>query len=114
MSDYIPQRGDICWLDLEPNKGKEIGKYRPCLILSERKFNKQMGTLMCCPISTSIRGGSFEVPVAGLKKPSVVVSNFVYTLDFRDRKLKKIGKADLTALRDVTQRLAVILGTNNF
>ncbi|WP_277347121.1 MULTISPECIES: type II toxin-antitoxin system PemK/MazF family toxin [unclassified Vibrio] len=34
MAQYIPKRNDIIWLDFEPVKGKEIGKYRPALVLS--------------------------------------------------------------------------------
>jgi len=34
---YIPQRNDIVWLDFEPVKGKEIGKYRPAFVKKEKK-----------------------------------------------------------------------------
>ncbi|MEZ9426612.1 type II toxin-antitoxin system PemK/MazF family toxin, partial [Vibrio lentus] len=56
MAQYIPKRNDIIWLDFEPVKGKEIGKYRPALVLSSKEYNQQTGLLICCPISTSIRG----------------------------------------------------------
>ena len=36
---YVPERNDIVWLDFEPTKGKEIGKYRPALVLSGRAYN---------------------------------------------------------------------------
>lgn len=63
---YVPKRNDIVWLDFEPTKGKEIGKYRPALILSHEIYNKT-GLIICCPISTSIRGAITEVPIEGLK-----------------------------------------------
>uniref|UniRef100_UPI002016E96C type II toxin-antitoxin system PemK/MazF family toxin n=2 Tax=Escherichia coli TaxID=562 RepID=UPI002016E96C len=50
---FVPKRGDICWLDFEPQKGKEIGKYRPALILSHEQYNRLTGLVICCPISTS-------------------------------------------------------------
>ncbi|EBF7357621.1 MazF family transcriptional regulator, partial [Salmonella enterica subsp. enterica serovar Edinburgh] len=53
---FIPKRGDICWLDFEPTNGKEIGKYRPVLILSHETYNRLTGLVICCPISTSVRG----------------------------------------------------------
>ncbi|EEV7173302.1 type II toxin-antitoxin system PemK/MazF family toxin, partial [Escherichia coli] len=49
---FVPKRGDICWLDFEPQKGKEIGKYRPALILSHEQYNRLTGLVICCPIST--------------------------------------------------------------
>ncbi|HHF7350926.1 TPA: type II toxin-antitoxin system PemK/MazF family toxin [Legionella anisa] len=37
-------------LDFEPTKGKEIGKYRPSLILSLQAYNANTGLAICCPI----------------------------------------------------------------
>nr|AKN36374.1 Programmed cell death toxin MazF [Vibrio tasmaniensis]AKN37140.1 Programmed cell death toxin MazF [Vibrio genomosp. F6] len=47
MAQYIPKRNDIIWLDFEPVKGKEIGKYRPALVLSSKEYNQQTGLLIC-------------------------------------------------------------------
>ena len=74
---YVPERRDVVWLDFEPTKGKEIGKYRPALVLSSRDYNRRTGLLICCPISTSIRGGPTEVPIGNLDEPSVVAANLV-------------------------------------
>ena len=51
MATYIPHRNDIIFLDFEPTKGKEIGKYRPALVLSSREYQQKTGLLICCPIS---------------------------------------------------------------
>ena len=40
MAQYLPERNDIIMLDFEPVKGKEIGKYRPALVLSSKQYNK--------------------------------------------------------------------------
>lgn len=72
MPDYIPERGDIVWLDFEPAKGKAIGKYRPALVSSSLVYNQQTGLLICCPVSTSIRGAATEVPVGNLAAPAGV------------------------------------------
>ncbi|MFN2219988.1 MAG: type II toxin-antitoxin system PemK/MazF family toxin, partial [Anaerolineae bacterium] len=66
---YTPARNDIVWLDFEPTKGKEIGKYRPALVLSSEAYNDRTGLLICTPISTSIRGAITEVPVSNLDQP---------------------------------------------
>ena len=58
---YIPDRNDLVWLDFEPTKGKEIGKYHPALALSSRLYSEKSGLLICCPISTSIRGHLTEI-----------------------------------------------------
>lgn len=109
---YIPDRRDVVWLDFEPQKGKEAGKYRPALILSSKAYAKQTGLVICCPISSSIRGTLSEVPVSGLDKPSVVASSIVQTLSWRERKVKFILTADKDCFTAVLQRLLPLLGLN--
>lgn len=109
---YIPDRCDVIFLDFEPKKGKEVGKYRPALVLSSKEYNKQTGLLICCPISTSIRGHVSEVPVTGLDKPSVVASTIVQTLSWNERKAKYITKVSHETFGDVLQRLLPMIGTN--
>lgn len=107
---YIPEREDIVWLDFEPTKGKEIGKYRPALVLSSKTYNRKTGLLICCPISTSIRGGLTEVTVKNLDKPSVVAASLVQTLSWKNRKVRFIAKAEQDVQRSVLQRLLPLLG----
>lgn len=108
----IPDREDIIWLDFEPTKGKEIGKYRPAFVLSSKAYYQQTGLLICCPISTSISGGLTEVPVKNLDKPSVVASSLVQTLSWKERKAKLIIKAESGILKAVLQRLLPLIGAS--
>ncbi len=110
MAQYIPKRNDIIWLDFEPVKGKEIGKYRPALVLSSKEYNEQTGLLICCPISTSIRGQATEVPVNNLDKPSVVTSSLIQTLSWKDRNSKMITTAENGVMEDVLLRLIPLIG----
>ena len=107
---YIPERNDIVWLDFEPTKGKEIGKYRPALVLSARLYHEKTGLLICCPISTSIRGGATEVPLDNLDQPSVVAASLIQTLSWTDRKVKFIAHADAGVLREVLMRILPLIG----
>ncbi|MPV86050.1 type II toxin-antitoxin system PemK/MazF family toxin [Ostreibacterium oceani] len=106
---YLPDRNDIVWLDFEPTKGKEIGKYRPALILSSKAYSKACGLLICCPISTSIRHTQTEVLITGLDQPSVVASNLIQTLDYRHRKIKFIAKAEPGVFESVLTRLIPLI-----
>lgn len=113
MAQYIPKRNDIIWLDFEPVKGKEIGKYRPALVLSSKEYNQQTGLLICCPISTSIRGQATEVPVMNLDKPSVVASSLIQTLSWKDRNAKKITTSENGVMEDVLLRLIPLIGAES-
>ncbi len=109
---YIPDRNDIAWIDFEPTKGKEIGKYRPALVLSAKKYNEHAKQLICCPISTSLRGHMMEVPVHNLDKPSAVIANLVRTVEWGIRDIKFIAHAEDGVMTAVLQRLIPLIGAD--
>lgn len=113
MAQYVPNRNDIIWLDFDPTKGKDIGKYRPALVLSSKQYNKQTGLLICCPISTSIRGTTTEVPVDNLDKPSVVTSSLIQTLSWKDHKADFIAKAENGVMDQVLVRIIPLIGADS-
>ncbi len=110
---YYPARNDIVWLDFEPTKGKEIGKYRPAFVLSSVKYNQQTGLLICCPISTSIRGHQTEVVIHNLSTPSVIAASIIQTLSWKDRKVKFIAQAEPGVIDDVLCRLLPLIGAEH-
>jgi len=109
---YTPDRNDIIWLDFSPSKGKEIGKYRPALILSSKEYNNKTGLLICSPISTSIRGGATEVKINNLDSPSVVAASLIQTLSWMDRKVQFITKAETGVMDDVLMRIIPLIGAD--
>jgi mRNA interferase MazF len=111
---YTPGRNDIVWLDFEPTKGKEIGKYRPALIMSSKAYSTASGLIICCPISTSIRNTPTEVKIANLDRLCVVTSNLVQTLDYRHRKVKFIAKAENGVFEDVLVRLIPLIAGDEY
>lgn len=113
-TQYIPERNHIIWLDFEPKKGKEIGKYRPALVLSSQKYNKQTGLLICCPISTSIRGHFSEVQINNLEITSVVATSIIQTLSWKERKAKFITTAESDIYYEVIARIIPIIGADQF
>ncbi len=112
--DYIPQRNHIVYLDFEPTKGKEIGKYRPALILSSMEYNKNTGLVILCPISTSIRGALTEVSINNLEKPSVVAASLIQTLSWKERKIKFLVDAESHVMDEVLVRLLPLIGADRF
>jgi mRNA interferase MazF len=110
MAAYIPERGEIVWLDFEPAKGREIGKYRPALVLSSSQYNHQTGLLICCPVSTSNRGAATEVLLSNLEEPSVVAANLIQTLSWRERHVTFAAKAEPGVFEQVLLRVLPLIG----
>lgn len=108
---YIPKRNDIVWLDFDPSKGKEIGKYRPALVLSSEEYNRKSGLLICCPISTSARGAPTEVAVDNIENGnSVVAANLIQTLSWKERRVKFVTEAESGVIDEVLLRIIPFIG----
>ena len=82
--DYTPQRGDIVWLNFNPQIGREQTGRRPAVVLSPGSYNGKVGLLLACPITSQVKGYPFEVAIPpGLKIRGVVLSDQVKSLDWR-------------------------------
>jgi mRNA interferase MazF len=98
---YVPDAGDIVWLDFDPRVGHEQAGHRPALVLSPASYNNKTSLMVCCPMTTQIKGYPFEVVIAG-KTPSVVLSDQVKSLDWRKRRAGRKGvvtPAELAIIR---------------
>jgi mRNA interferase MazF len=66
-TSYVPERGDVVWINLNPQSGREQAGRRPALVLSKSKYNGKVGLLLVCPLTNKKKGYPFEVAVpAGL------------------------------------------------
>ena len=108
-SRYIPELGDIVWVDFTPQSGHEQKGRRPALILSPAIYNAKSGLCLCAPITSKIKGYPFEVALA-LDKPSVVLSDQIKSIDFHARHIEFIKKADKSTLQEVRSNIMQLLG----
>lgn len=106
---YVPDAGDIVWLDFVPQAGREQSGHRPALVLSPAAYNVRTSLMLCCPMTTQVKGYPFEVVIAG-KRPSVVLADQVKSLDWKTRRAKRKGKASPAALSDVRRKARALIG----
>ncbi len=106
---YIPEAGDIVWLEFDPQAGREQAGHRPALVLSPAIYNDKVSLAVCCPLSTKVKGYPFEVKVVIGKTTSVVLSDQVKSLDWRERKAKFKAKITSTQLRLVRENIKALL-----
>lgn len=65
---------DIYWIDLNPTKGSEINKKRPCVVISPNEMNKNLNTIIIAPLTYSIKNYPTRVNVlAGGKKGQIAL-----------------------------------------
>lgn len=110
---YVPQRGDIVLLTLDPTLGHEQRGTRPALVISPAKFNR-FSMAMVCPITRGgdfARGQNWTVPLMGmgLKTEGVVLANQARILDWVERRAKFIETAPDAIATEVIARVTTIL-----
>ena len=108
IKNYIPEFGDIVWVDFTPQSGHEQMGRRPALIVSPAIYNGKSGLCLCVPITSKIKGYPFEVAIA-LDKPSVILSDQVKSIDFQARNAELITKTDQSTLREVIDNIRQLL-----
>jgi mRNA interferase MazF len=106
----IPERGDLVWVDFDPQAGHEQAGHRPAIVLSTSFYNRQ-GLMICCPITTKKKGYPFEVTVKSKhgKITGVVLADHIKCLDWQVRNTEKADVAEQETLLHVTAMLKAIL-----
>ncbi|MGJ0393281.1 MAG: type II toxin-antitoxin system PemK/MazF family toxin [Methylocystis sp.] len=107
---YQPERGDFIWLDFSPQSGTEQAGRRPALVLSPRDFNIATGLAVVCPLTSTVTGSRFEVPVPrGVKLSGVILSHQFRTVDWLARNADFHSKANSDLMWEVLGRIEAIL-----
>lgn len=105
-----PDRGDLVWLEFDPQAGHEQAGKRPALVLSPRAYNAKVGLALFCPVTSRLKGYPFEVVLpADLGISGVVLSDQVKSLDWRARRSKRAGRAPAATVDEVLAKLAALL-----
>ncbi|HJT25495.1 MAG TPA: endoribonuclease MazF [bacterium] len=107
--EYIPDRGDVIWLNFTPQAGREQAGHRPALVISPKEYNRKTGLAVMCPMTTHVKGYPFEVVVSSGPEPSVVLSDHLKNLDWRERKATYKGKISQAALKEVMNKISALL-----
>ena len=106
---YIPERGDIVWLDFNPQLGHEQKGRRPALTLSFKAYNEKIGLALFCPITSKVKGYPFEVELELKKIKGSVLSDQIKSLDWRERNIEFIEKIGDKKMEEVIEKIEVII-----
>jgi len=109
VSGYIPEAGDIVWLHFDPQAGHEQAGHRPAVVISPSSYNGKTGLMLCCPMTTQIKGYPFEVLISD-KRASAVLSDQIKSLDWVVRKASYKGKITLAELGEIIKKASALMG----
>ena len=107
---YVPQRGDVVWITLNPQSGHEQAGRRPAVVLSPGIYNEKVELVMLCPITNQIKGYPFEVIIPdGLPVSGVILADQIKSLDWRVRDAEWICTLPPRVVVEVLQKLGTLL-----
>ncbi|MEM5768230.1 MAG: endoribonuclease MazF [Bacillota bacterium] len=110
VSSYAPERGDIVWIQLNPQVGHEQQGTRPALVLSAKEYNSKTGMGIFCPITSRVKEFPFEVKLPeGLEIRGVILADQIKSLDWRGRNASFICRVPDETIEEVIFKLEAII-----
>ena len=105
---YIPDRGDIIWLEFDPQKGHEQKGRRPGIVLSKKEYNQKSNLAIICPITSKIKDYPFEVRINSIIQ-GVILSDQIRSIDWKSRDASFIEKIPEEILKEILENIDLLL-----
>jgi len=109
VTSYVPDRGDLAWINFDPQAGREQAKNRPALVLTGSDFNATTGLLVVCPVTRTQRPWRTRVPLVGTATTGAVMIEQVKSVDWSVRGAAFIERVSQGLLDEVKSRIATML-----
>ncbi len=111
---YVPNRGDVVWISLNPQAGHEQAGRRPALVISPGSYNARTGLSLMCPVTSHIKGYPFEVAIpTGLPVSGAILADQVKSLDWRARQAEPDCTLPVETTDEVLHKLATLVSTQD-
>ncbi len=109
---YVPDVGDIVWLNFTPQSGHEQAGRRPAVVLSPHGYNSKSGLLVCVPITNQIKAYPFEVVLVSQGATGAALADQVKNLDWRSRQAERKGRATPEEIAEIRAKISALLSLN--
>ena len=110
MAAYVPARGDLIWLQFNPQAGHEQAGHRPAVVISPSSYNRRVGLALCCPVTSQVKGYPFEVLLPqGLGVEGAILSDQIKSLDWRALKARLIGNLPGDVLQETVGKILALV-----
>ncbi len=110
MAAYVPARGELIWLQFNPQAGHKQAGHCPAVVISPSSYNRRVGWALCCPVTSQVKGYPFEVLLPqGLGVEGAILSDQIKSLDWRVRKARRIGNLPADVLQETVGKILALV-----
>lgn len=110
MAKHFPERGDIVWVDMNPQAGHEQSGRRPAIVISPGQYNSKVGLAIVCPITNQVKGYPFEVAIPEeFKVKGVILADQLKSVDWAARNMELIFKIPERVVEEVQAKILAII-----
>jgi len=99
-----PRRDEVWLIALDPTKGSEIKKTRPCLVVSPDEMNEPLQTVLVAPMTTAVRGYPTRVNLRFQNKTGQVALDQLRAID-RQRLVRRLGVVSSKTAHEISSLL---------
>jgi len=96
-----PRRDEVWLIGLDPSKGSEIKKTRPCLVISPDEMNEALQTVLVAPMTTTLRNYPTRVNLTFRNKVGQIALDQLRAID-RQRLVRKLGQVSTKTANQVS------------
>lgn len=107
---YVPESGDIVWLDLDLAAGHEQAGRCPALVLTPAAYNEASGLAVVCPLTSVRKEYPFAIPTVVAGREGALLADYVRSVDWRGRRATRLEKAAPELLETTRRYLGILLG----
>jgi mRNA interferase MazF len=107
---YVPQRGDIVWINFDPQAGHEQRGRRPALVLSPAAYNRKVELGIFCPVTGQAKGYAWEVALpTGLGVTGVILADQIKSLGWKERRVEFAARLPPEVLDEVLDKTLALI-----
>lgn len=105
-----PDRGDVVWVDFDPQVGRQQSGRRPAVVLTPESYNDRVGLAVLCPVTNQVKGYPFEVAIPdGMEITGVILSDHIKSLDWRRRNSRVVSRLPSATIAAVLANVRALL-----
>ena len=105
VKTYLPNRGDIVWLDFDSHIGYEQAGRRPAFVISSLKYNQRSNLALVCPITSKSKGWKFEVSLSDTKTTGFILADQLKSMDWKARKVEFVESVPDSVVEEVLAKI---------